>query len=242
MLYHSDFQRIRDGLNPETSIDQAIDEHLQLQLPKIFKASYLSEETIWIKPRVEDWCWIVDPVDGTENLIAGSPNVATSVALINPGGECVLGAIHAPLLKETFSGVRGAGAFLNGEHLTGNGNISRNILSMAFPCRGPAISDLIGGQVASLLRNSWTIRASGSAALDICNVARGRWSAFFEESTYSWDIAAASLIAEEAGCFVSTATSKHYGDDPHVRGYLVAATRQLHSQLELILKGNNVDC
>lgn len=235
LFYNDDYSLVKNYGNPVTSIDKSIDEYLSKNLPKLFNALYLSEENY--HPSSNVWRWIVDPVDGTENLLVGSPKLATSVALVNPKGQCILGIVHAPFLKETFSAIKGGGAFFNNVQLKVKKRMGRKLISMAFPKRSKTISDIIGKQVSSFLINSWSIRASGSAALDICDVARGYCLAFNEESTYIWDVIAASLIAQEMGCKTSLTSAEINNLNPHIRHFIVAKNSEYFREIEHITKG-----
>lgn len=152
--------------------------------------------------------WVVDPVDGTVNLLYGLPATAVSVAA-EVDGRVVAGAVHGIVTGETWSACLGGGA-----HLT-RPDGSRVALR-ATDCTDPALA-LVGTgfsysadvraeqgrALAHLLPRVRDIRRSGSAALDLCMVGAGRLDAYFERCLKPWDHAAGALVAAEAGAVVT---------------------------------------
>jgi myo-inositol-1(or 4)-monophosphatase len=144
--------------------------------------------------------WIVDPLDGTSNFIAGFPFWCVSVAA-REEDEIVAGAIWDPLRAELYSTERGSGAFRNGERLrvTGANGLDGAFLATGFPFRSKEKIDLYLLLFRDLFVRARAIRRAGSAALDLANVAAGVFDGFFEFKLSIWDIAAGSLLIEEAG-------------------------------------------
>jgi myo-inositol-1(or 4)-monophosphatase len=142
--------------------------------------------------------WIVDPLDGTANYVHGHPHVGVSVALA-VDGEPVVGVVHAPFLDETFAAVRGQGATRNGQaiHVSRTAELHRALVGTGFPHERSDVTVPIE-RVRRLVTACQDIRRAGSPALDICWVAAGRLDAHCE-SLEPWDVAAAGLIATEAG-------------------------------------------
>jgi myo-inositol-1(or 4)-monophosphatase len=176
--------------------DQIIREHLSSRFPQ---HRFLSEEAV--EDRSTDFAgpvWIVDPIDGTANYAHGHPCVAISIALAIDGEPCV-GVVHTPFLGETYTATRGGGAWCNGRAIRVSevSDLKRALIGTGFP----HIRDNLDGamtRVRRLLTQCQDIRRSGSPALDICWVAAGKLDAH-TESLAPWDIAAATLIATEAG-------------------------------------------
>jgi len=192
--------RRKQGTEIVTTADLRSDEMIRQHLGSRFpRHRFLSEEVV-----VEgdfDFSgpvWIIDPVDGTSNYAHRHPFVSISVALAIDG-EPLVGVVHAPFLHETYAAVRGAGATCDGAPLRVSdvSELSRALIGTGFPHDrsdvGPAIE-----RVRRLVTTCQDIRRSGSPALDICWVASGRLDAH-SESLAPWDIAAACLIATEAG-------------------------------------------
>ena len=201
--------------------DQIIREHLSSRFPR---HRFLSEETA--EERATDFAgpvWIVDPIDGTANYAHGHPHVAISVALAIDGEPCI-GVVHAPCLGETYTAIRGGGAWCNGRtiRVSDVSDLKRALIGTGFP----HIRDDLDGamtRVRRLLTECQDIRRSGSPALDICWVAAGKLDAH-AESLAPWDIAAAALIATEAGARRGNLVPGNPTLPPAVRGeeFLVA--------------------
>lgn len=143
--------------------------------------------------------WVIDPLDGTVNYLYGLGNFAVSIAAEDADGALV-GVVHDPVIKRTFHAVRGVGASVDGRPLHVNDPVpmARALLATGFGY-DPQIRRLQGALIGRLLPRVRDIRRIGSAALDLCAVARGSADAYFEEGVRAWDIAAGALIAEEAG-------------------------------------------
>ena len=166
--------------------------------------------------------WIVDPLDGTTNFIAGLPFWCVSVAA-REKGEIVAGAVWDPLRGELYAAERGAGAYRNGERLrvTERADLDGSFLATGFPFRSKDRIDLYLALFRELFLRARAIRRAGSAALDLANVAAGVFDGFFEFRLSIWDIAAASLLIEEAGGRV---TDFDGGEEHWRRGNVVAGT------------------
>lgn len=146
----------------------------------------------------ERWC--VDPLDGTTNFVHGHPFFAVSIALVRDG-EVAAGVVHAPLLGETFQAVRGAGARLGERPLavSAASRLEESLLATGFASlRRPAGADNVP-YFTHIVRRVEGIRRAGSAALDLCYVAAGRLDGYWEFNLSAWDVAAGSLLVQEAG-------------------------------------------
>ncbi|HEY3170722.1 MAG TPA: inositol monophosphatase family protein [Thermoanaerobaculia bacterium] len=144
--------------------------------------------------------WIIDPLDGTSNFIAGFPFWCVSVAT-REKGRIVAGAIWDPLREELYSAELGGGAFRNGERLrvSDRESLDGAFLATGFPFRSKDRIDLYLALFRELFLHARGVRRAGSAALDLANVAAGVFDGFFEFKLSIWDIAAGSLLIEEAG-------------------------------------------
>mmetsp|Transcript_1185 Transcript_1185/g.1877 ORF Transcript_1185/g.1877 Transcript_1185/m.1877 type:complete len:275 (+) Transcript_1185:52-876(+) len=166
--------------------------------------------------------WVVDPIDGTTNFIAGLPEVAVSIGII-VDGKPEVGVVYNPIRNEIFHAVRGCGAFLDDRPIHVNKGIT---LSQAIVCVEFGYVRTNEGAVTMLepvrkllSRSVRTIRMIGSGTLDLCFVACGRLDAVYAgvagEGWYPWDYAAGGLIAEEAGaklCKVDGSEFSIFGD------------------------------
>jgi len=190
----------------------------------------------------ESRTWIVDPLDGTTNFIAGFPFWCVSIAA-REKGEIVAGVVWDPLRGELYSAQRRAGAFRDGERLrvTERPGLDGAFLATGFPFRSKERIDLYLALFRELFLHARAIRRAGSAALDLANVAAGVFDGFFEFQLSPWDIAAGSLLIEEAGGRVSDfgGGSGHWergnvvAGSPAVAAEIVRAASRLFSDEEI---------
>jgi myo-inositol-1(or 4)-monophosphatase len=145
--------------------------------------------------------WIVDPLDGTTNFAHGYPLFCVSIAY-ERAGELVAGVVHAPAMGETFAAERRAGATFNGRP-TRVSEIER--VGEAFTCTGfhPADFQRNARCFEAASHRAQAVRRDGSAALDLAYVACGRYDGFWEFDLSPWDVAAGTLLIEEAGGIVT---------------------------------------
>jgi myo-inositol-1(or 4)-monophosphatase len=155
--------------------------------------------------------WVVDPLDGTTNYVHGFPFFCVSIGL-EVNGKIEVGVVYAPLLKYTFTAVRGHGAFLNGKaiHASKTKTIEESLLATGFSYQKNEILDQELKDFKIFSERSRGIRRAGSAALDLCMVASGVFDGYWERELAPWDTAAGALIVEEAGGLVSTFDGKPF--------------------------------
>ncbi|EJK72998.1 hypothetical protein THAOC_05408, partial [Thalassiosira oceanica] len=146
-----------------------------------------------------DYLWVVDPIDGTSNFVHGMPLNCPSVACAYKG-EVVVAVIHDPHHEETFSATKGRGSFLNGERIRvgEQSTIGDAIVAMGSPPAEESMKMSLKA-LPVLMPKCRTIRMIGSAAIMLAWVANGRLTAYWEYDLSSWDVAAGSLLIEEAG-------------------------------------------
>ncbi len=172
--------------------------------------------------------WIIDPLDGTTNFAHGYPHYGVSVGL-EIDGDLAVGAVYDPILDELFHASAGSGAFLNGEPLqvSETDSLLRSLLCTGFPYdRSKLNGSLRHWQY--FVRRAQGVRRDGSAALDLCYVAAGRFDAFWEDHLFPWDFAAAAVIVREAGGQVTD----YDGNSIAVgRGPVVASNGLLHAAM-----------
>lgn len=194
-------QRYKSGDELVTDTDIEIDRLIAAELDTHFREdARLTEELSPERDILEDSTslWIVDPIDGTVNFAYGHPHVAVSIAWAFEG-KLRLGVVHAPFLGETFTALRGEGAWLNGDPIAVSDarELARSLVATGFPYRRDARAPLLR-RLTGVLACCRDIRRNGSAALDLCHVACGRLDAYYE-SVSPWDFAAGLLVAREAG-------------------------------------------
>ena len=173
-----------------TKTDKHVEKILIEELSKTKKNySFITEETGIIKNRDENNIWIIDPIDGTNNFLHGIPHFAISIALKSKDG-LLSGLIFDPIKDEMFFAEKDKGAYLNNLRLRVSKKNSLNECLFSSNQEGVKFSDL-------------NMRCSGSAALDLAYVASGRLDGFFHNKINLWDVAAGTLMIEEAGGVVN---------------------------------------
>jgi len=176
--------------------EQAIVEHLLARYPD---DGVLGEEG-GRRPGTSGREWVIDPLDGTSNFIAGFPFWCVSIAA-RQGGATVAGAVWDPLRAELYHAARGSGAFRGTEKLRANSlpSVDGAFLATGFPFRAKELLDPYLDLFRALFLRARAIRRAGAAALDLAHVAAGVFDGFFEFRLSAWDIAAGALLIEEAG-------------------------------------------
>src|SRR4030095_4646607 len=150
------------------------------------------------------YAWYVDPLDGTTNFAHGHPQFSVSIGLARHG-ELLLGVVVDPLRGETFAGVRGQGATLNGHpiHVSDVADLGAGLLATGLPYDRRDHADYYLDVIKSFVLRAQGIRRAGSAALDLCYLACGRFDGYWELKLSRGDMAAGVLIVREAGGVVS---------------------------------------
>jgi myo-inositol-1(or 4)-monophosphatase len=151
----------------------------------------------------EGYVWVIDPIDGTTNYAHGHYHVGISIGCAL-NGEVVAGVVAAPFLNETFTAIKGGGAFLNGSPIkcTDTATVEDALLVTGFPYNRINVHNICA-RIERAVRRCRDLRRLGAASLDLCWVACGRIDGYFEETLNPWDCAAGGLIAKEAGAVIS---------------------------------------
>jgi len=173
--------------------------------------------------------WIVDPIDGTVNFAHGIPICCVSIG-IEQGGDIIMGAVYNPFINEFYFAQKGFGATLNDNiiRVSDETETSKACLVTGFPY---TYLDQPNGPLevfSRLIRKGVPVRRLGSAAMDLCWVAAGRFDGFYEHKLQAWDSAAGFLIVEEAGGRVSDFTGGSYSPYQH---RIVATNGKIHDEL-----------
>lgn len=182
-----------------TDADVAIEQALHAALKELFPHdSIFGEECGGV---FSARTWIIDPIDGTSNFQAGVPFWCISVALWD--GSCpLLGAVYDPNRDEMFTAISGMGAWLNGTkiRICNRNTLRRSMICFGLTAKRPASVTLEA--VTNLANASCSIRAQGSGALSMCQIAAGRQHGFVEAAIHIWDVAASCIVLNEAGGWV----------------------------------------
>jgi len=146
-----------------------------------------------------DYRWVIDPIDGTTNFVHGYPFYCVSIA-VQYRQETVAAVVLNPVLGELFSALKGGGAHLNGNPITvsSTSELSKTLLATGFPYQLGERWQHSMTLFEAFYRNSHGVRRDGSAALDLCYVAAGRFDGYWEYELNPWDVAAGLLIVQEA--------------------------------------------
>ena len=173
--------------------------------------------------------WIVDPIDGTTNYIKGLPCYTVSIGL-SVDGVWSAGCVYAPHMGEMFSAMAGGGAYLNGKriHVSGEDDLHLAVVGMSFAHRNAQCAARMMRLLPDLTGQTNDLRRMGSAAYDLCCVAAGRLDAFMELILNPYDIAAGTVIAQEAGAIVG---GWDENEDFQTTGNILAASPALFDPL-----------
>jgi myo-inositol-1(or 4)-monophosphatase len=172
--------------------------------------------------------WYVDPLDGTTNYTHGFPFFSVSIAFA-VNGTLTVGAVYAPYLNELFEAYVGGGATLNGSPIRVSDvrDLRESLLATGFPYdRGAFDRALHSFDVLS--KSSQAVRRAGSAALDLCYVACGRFDGYWEHMVSPWDVAAGALVVLESGGQVSGTDGSPFD---HEAGQVLASNKSIHPAL-----------
>ncbi|RJP72883.1 MAG: inositol monophosphatase [Candidatus Zixiibacteriota bacterium] len=235
-MSHADVKGVSDYVSlVDRDSETAIRDFLIRELPG---SVFLGEEMGQANHGGE-YRWIVDPLDGTTNYLQGFPVFAVSVGLEKAvadhrWGDIVVGAVIHPLTEEIWTAVRGQGAWKDGRpiHVGHKDKLAQAMLGTGFPYRAKDLFRIYLDSLEAFSLRCSGIRRPGAAALDLCWTADGTFDGFWEHNLSPWDIAAGSLIIEEAGgIFTDFHGERNFFDS----GNVVGANPPLHPQmLEII--------
>ncbi|RKY58418.1 MAG: inositol monophosphatase [Candidatus Neomarinimicrobiota bacterium] len=181
--------------------------------------------------------WIIDPLDGTTNFVHGFPVYAVSIA-VEFNGKIIIGVVFDPNRNELFSAIEDTGAFLNNKRLNVSQNkaLSDSLTATGFPYETGTAFEINMKIFKSVYEVSQGIRRAGSAALDLCYVAAGRFDGFWEFGLNPWDVAAGALIVKEAGGTVTCFRGNQFQTDK--ASEIIATNGRIHNELLQIINTN----
>ena len=180
-----------------TNVDITISNFLKTKLYELYpEIGFFSEEE---DGYLKDPCWILDPIDGTTNLIFGYKMSSISLGLYC-NNEMMFGIVYNPFTQECFTAERNKGSYVNGKLLSvSKRKIEESIIEFGAGSTRKKEADKNFELAKEIFKNCIDIRRICSSALDLCFIADGRIDGYFEKVLKPWDIAAGSLILEEAG-------------------------------------------
>jgi len=181
-----------------------------------------------------DFVWIIDPLDGTTNFLHGFPVFGVSLALTHKG-RLEQGVVYDPMRQELFTASRGEGAQLDGRRIrvSAQRNLESALIGTGFPFRGKeSWLETYLPMLKAVIASTAGVRRPGAASLDLAYVAAGRLDGFWEIGLQPWDMAAGSLLIQEAGGHVSDLDG---GQDYLERGDILAGNGRIHQALASLI-------
>jgi myo-inositol-1(or 4)-monophosphatase len=192
----------KEGIN---NLVTEVDHLAEQKIISVIKATYPTHSIIGEESgeniQLSDYQWVIDPIDGTVNFAHGIPLCCVSIGLLL-NGSVLMGAVYNPMMNELFFAEKGKGATLNGKPIkvSGKSDFKTAFLVTGFPYKWPENSLEHPVKVFErMVLEGLPIRRLGSAAIDLCWVACGRFDGFWEYNLSAWDVAAGYLIVLEAG-------------------------------------------
>ncbi len=220
----------KEGINNlVTEADHAAEKAIFEAIRKEFPEHYILSEEAGELIQDSNYKWIIDPIDGTVNFANGIPICCVSIA-IEKDDKMILGAVYNPLMNEFYVAERGNGATLNDKpiHVSKQSELVKACLVTGFPY---TYLDMPNGPLQvfeRFIRKGVPVRRLGSAAIDLCWVAAGRFDGFYEHKLNAWDSAAGFLLVEEAGGKVTDFEGNAYSPyQPHI----IATNGKIHEDL-----------
>lgn len=225
-------EKSRSNLVTEADLasQQAIAELLHNRFPQ---HGLLGEEDLGHDGHHADYCWIIDPLDGTTNYVHGFPYYAVSIGLEHRG-ELIAGAIFDPVRDEMFLTAVGEGATLNRRRLkiSDVASLNQALVVASLPV-GTTAADVAVERFLRVLPHVQTVQRTGSAALNLAYLAAGRLDAFWSSSLKPWDMAAGVLLVTEAGGQVTKLDGSQFG--VHQPDVLATNGSPIHGDLSKLL-------
>ena len=187
-----------------TEVDRMIEDQLIAAIHGRFPEHDIYGEETGRSGSGSEFCWIIDPIDGTTSYIHQTPYFSISIGL-QRNGENIAGTVYAPKLGELFWAEKGRGAFLNGERIrvSPRNVLGQSLVATGFACIRAGLKENNLKYFTRIMPDIRDIRRCGSAAVDLAYVACGRYDGFWEMSLNIYDVAAGVLLVEEAGGTVS---------------------------------------
>jgi myo-inositol-1(or 4)-monophosphatase len=185
-----------------------VDKHSETAIINIIKRDFpehsIISEEVGELMQDSEYQWIIDPIDGTVNFAHGIPICCVSIGLRH-NGKMQMGVVYNPMMNEFFFAERGKGAFLNNQpiHVSKKSDFKTACLVTGFPYKWPETKEHPIKVFERMILQGLPVRRLGSAAIDLCWVACGRFDGFWEYNLNSWDVAAGYLIVREAGGRIS---------------------------------------
>ena len=239
-FFNTDFKiSNKEGINnPVTEADHASERAIFKVIKSAFPDHYILSEEAGKIVQDSSYKWIIDPIDGTINFAHGIPLNCVSIA-VEYNGEIILGAVYNPHMNELFLAEKSKGARLNDKaiQVSTETEVTQACLVTGFPY---TYLDMPNGPLEifeRLIRKGVPVRRLGSAAIDLCWVAAGRFDGFYEHKLEAWDSAAGSLIVEEAGGTVTDFKGEKFSPYQHK---ILATNGKIHDDMLKVINGGKI--
>lgn len=239
-FFNTDFKITnKEGINnPVTEADHAAEKAIIAVIQSKFPDHFILSEEAGKIIQDSEYKWIIDPIDGTINFAHGIPINCVSIA-IEHKGEILMGAVYNPHMNEFYFAEKGKGAVLNDTpiHVSNQPELIKACLVTGFPY---TYLDMANGPLEifeRFIRKGIPVRRLGSAAIDLCWVAAGRFDGFYEHKLEAWDSAAGYLIVEEAGGKVTDFTGAKFSPYQH---RILASNGKIHDQMLAVINGGSL--
>jgi len=226
--------RVKGPADYVTQVDTGIQNFLAEELSRLAPGIQFLGEEEGLHEMSADTYWILDPIDGTTNLIHDYQHSVISLGLYDKG-EITMGVVYDPFREDVYYAQKGKGCFLNGSPVgvSGERTLGETIISIGTSPYDRELTEENFRRFQRVFEKSQDIRRTGSAALDLAYVACGRTGGFFETLLSPWDFAAGMLLVTEAGGRVT-----NFGGEPLdflKRGSVVATNGKIHDELRELL-------
>lgn len=235
--FEKDFEigRKKDYSDLVTEVDKKCEAKIIEIIHNTFPGHNVLGEEGGDQHKKSDYVWIVDPIDGTVNYAHSVPIFCVSIA-VEYKGEVILGVVQSPKTREKFHAEKGKGAFLNDKKISVSDIdlLKDSLLVTGFPYGSKDNFDHCIDHFVNFIRLGLPIRRLGSAALDICYLAAGRFEGFWEVNLNAWDVAAGYLILLEAGGKVTNFEGGQYS--VYDKQILASNGRTVHNEMIEVLK------
>jgi len=220
--------------NLVTNVDQEVEEYIKRKIRKAYpEDSILAEESPIFNSEAPRR-WIIDPLDGTTNFAHGYPCFSISIG-VESDRHIIAGGVYSPIEEEFFFAVKGKGATWNGKKIRVSKikKLDQSLLVTGFPYDVHTHPERSLPYFNSFIQTAQGVRRLGSAAIDLCYVAMGRFDGFFEVQLNPWDTSAGMLILMEGGGVLTDFSGKEFSI---YRPEIVASNGQIHHQMIQVIK------
>ncbi|GEP89389.1 myo-inositol-1(or 4)-monophosphatase [Chitinophaga terrae (ex Kim and Jung 2007)] len=218
-----------------TEVDKKSEEAIIAVIKETYPDHFILSEEVGELKSASSVKWIIDPIDGTVNFANGIPLCCISIG-VEKDGEIILGAVYNPFMNELFVAEKGQGATLNNRPIkvSSKTNIEQTCLVTGFPYQWQDMPNNPLQAFETIVKKGIPVRRLGSAAIDLCWVACGRFDGFYEHHLQPWDSAAGSLIVTESGGRITDFSGNPYS--PYQKQVL-ATNGHIHQALQDLVNG-----